>query len=153
MAVSVNKVYQTVLRLCNKEKRGFLTPKEFNLFADHAQMEIFEQYFYDLEQFSRTPGTQLIYADKIKNLREKTDLFQTFSPGRCELLNNAGWMNLYDHMPYSEKGLRGADLYKIGRIGIAYKSQGYTASAEAGAQQSIFCSKDYSAQRLDWIFI
>ena len=131
MAVSIDKVYQTVLALANKEQRGYITPQEFNLFADHAQMEIFEQYFYDLEQFSRTPGTQLIYADKIKNLREKTDLFQTFSPGRCELKNSAGWMDLYDHMPYSEPGLRGADLYKIGRIGIAYKSQGYPVSAEA----------------------
>ena len=49
MAISVDRVYQKVLALANKEQRGYITPQEFNLFADHAQMEIFEQYFYDLE--------------------------------------------------------------------------------------------------------
>lgn len=53
MAVSIDKVYQKVLALANKEQRGYITPQEFNLFADHAQMEIFEQYFYDVEQFER----------------------------------------------------------------------------------------------------
>ena len=51
--VSINNVYQKVLALANKEQRGYITPQEFNLFADHAQMEIFEQYFYDVEQFER----------------------------------------------------------------------------------------------------
>ena len=39
--VSVDNVYQKVLALANKEQRGYITPQEFNLFADHAQMEIF----------------------------------------------------------------------------------------------------------------
>ena len=30
MAVSVDRVYQTVLALANKEKRGYITPQEFN---------------------------------------------------------------------------------------------------------------------------
>jgi len=51
MAISIDSVYQKVLALANKEQRGYITPQEFNLFADHAQMEIFEQYFYDLSQF------------------------------------------------------------------------------------------------------
>ena len=38
MAVSVDRVYQKVLALANKEQRGYITPQEFNLFADHAQM-------------------------------------------------------------------------------------------------------------------
>ena len=129
--VSIDRVYQKVLALANKEQRGYITPQEFNLFADHAQMEIFEQYFYDLDQFQRLPGTTEIYADKIKNLREKTNLFQTYSPSRCELVNSAGWMNLYDHMPQSEPGLRGTDLYRLGRISITYKSQGFNTAVEA----------------------
>ena len=48
--VSIDTVYQRVLALANKEQRGYITPQEFNLFADQAQMEIFEQYFYDMEQ-------------------------------------------------------------------------------------------------------
>ena len=54
--VRVDDVYQKVLALANKEQRGYITPQEFNLFADQAQKEIFEQYFYDLNQFSRVPG-------------------------------------------------------------------------------------------------
>ena len=55
MAISVDTVYQTVLALANKEQRGYITPQEFNLFAKQAQMEIFEQYFYDVNQFGRLP--------------------------------------------------------------------------------------------------
>ena len=59
MAISVDRVYQKVLALTNKEQRGYITPQEFNLFADQAQTEIFEQYFYDLEQFERNPQTSI----------------------------------------------------------------------------------------------
>ena len=51
--VSIDTVYQRVLALANKEQRGYITPQEFNLFANQAQMEIFEQYFYDTKQFNR----------------------------------------------------------------------------------------------------
>ena len=53
MAISVDTVYQRVLVLANKEQRGYITPQEFNLLANQAQQEIFEQYFYDLNQRSR----------------------------------------------------------------------------------------------------
>ena len=41
MAVSVDTVYQRVLAIANKEQRGYITPQEFNLFANQAQMDIF----------------------------------------------------------------------------------------------------------------
>ena len=40
MAISIDRVYQKVLTFANKEQRGYITPQEFNLFADQAQMEI-----------------------------------------------------------------------------------------------------------------
>ena len=46
MAVSVDTVYQRVLALANKEQRGYITPQEFNLLANQAQMSVFESYFY-----------------------------------------------------------------------------------------------------------
>ena len=46
MAISVDTVYQRVLALANKEQRGYITPQEFNLLANQAQMSIFESYFY-----------------------------------------------------------------------------------------------------------
>tara|TARA_Y100001938_G_scaffold146859_1_gene226767 strand:- start:868 stop:1560 length:693 start_codon:yes stop_codon:yes gene_type:complete len=47
MAVSVDTVYQRVLAVSNKEQRGYITPQEYNLLANQAQMRIFEAYFYD----------------------------------------------------------------------------------------------------------
>ena len=54
MAVSVDTVYQRVLALANKEQRGYITPQEFNLLANQAQMEIFESYFYVKNNRNRT---------------------------------------------------------------------------------------------------
>jgi len=76
MAISVNKIYQTVLALANKEQRGYITPQEFNLFADQAQIDIFEQYFYDLNQFKRVTGNDTIYSDMVNVLEEKIVLFE-----------------------------------------------------------------------------
>ena len=49
--ISIDTVYQRVLAILNKENRGYITPQEFNLFANQAQLEIFEQYFFDLNQY------------------------------------------------------------------------------------------------------
>jgi len=77
MAVNIDTVYQKVLTFANKEQRGYITPQEFNLFADQAQKEIFEQYFYDLNQFSRIHGQENEYVDIITNLNEKVAFFET----------------------------------------------------------------------------
>jgi len=71
MAVSVDTVYQKVLAIANKEQRGYITPQEFNLFADQVQKEIFEQYFYDVNQFGRQHGNSHEYADMLALLTEK----------------------------------------------------------------------------------
>ena len=76
MAVRIDTVYQKVLMLTNKEQRGYITPQEFNLFADIAQKEIFEQYFYDLNQFLRVPSNSDEYADIPDNLQEKIAIFE-----------------------------------------------------------------------------
>jgi len=77
MAISVDRVYQTVLALANKEQRGYITPQEFNLFANHAQNEIFEQYFYDLNQFLRAPvGNKTVSSDLRDIVEEKISLFR-----------------------------------------------------------------------------
>ncbi len=76
MAISVDTVYQRVLAILNKEQRGYLTPVEFNLLANQAQMSIFEQYFNDVSQFSRIPGNDREFSDPLENLQEKIDIFQ-----------------------------------------------------------------------------
>jgi len=77
MAVSINTVYQRVLGILNKEQRGYVTPQEFNLFANQAQMDLFEQYFYDINQFGRVPGNSTEFSDMLKLLNEKISLFET----------------------------------------------------------------------------
>ena len=76
MAVNVNTVYQRVLAITNKEQRGYITPQEFNTIANQAQLDIFEQYFYDLNQFGRVPGNQTDYADMLEILEEKISIFE-----------------------------------------------------------------------------
>lgn len=78
MAVTIDTVYQRVLAIANKEQRGYITPQEFNLLANQAQLDIFEQYFYDLNQFSRLPGNETRYADMIDIIEEKISIFEKF---------------------------------------------------------------------------
>ena len=95
MAISVNTVYQRVLGILNKEQRGYVTAQEFNLFANQAQQDLFEQYFYDINQFGRVPGNDTEYSDMLTLLNEKINIFETIAaPTR-----NAGYFiaptNLY----------------------------------------------------------
>ena len=78
MAVNIDTVYQRVLAIANKEQRGYITPQEYNLYANQAQMDIFEQYFYDLNQFMRIPGNDTRYADQVNILQEKIDIFENY---------------------------------------------------------------------------
>jgi hypothetical protein len=76
--VYIDRVYQRVLSIANKEQRGYITPQEFNLYANQAQMDIFEQYFYDLNQFMRIPGNDTRYADQVDIIQEKIDHFEKY---------------------------------------------------------------------------
>ncbi len=88
MAVSVNTVYQKVLAIANKEQRGYITPQEFNLFANQAQMDIFEQYFYDINQFGRVSGNETEYSDMISLLEEKIAIFDQFKVAMSAVSGN-----------------------------------------------------------------
>jgi hypothetical protein len=77
MAVSIDTVYQKVLAILNKEQRGYVTPQEFNLFANRAQLDLFEQYFYDINQFGRMHGNDTEYSDMLNILNEKINIFET----------------------------------------------------------------------------
>jgi hypothetical protein len=79
MAISVDTVYQRVQAILNKENRGYMTPQEYNLLANQAQLEVFEQYFYDLNQFNRAGEITNEYANIVNNIKEKINLFRTTS--------------------------------------------------------------------------
>jgi hypothetical protein len=44
----INSVRNTVLSILNKSNYGYLSPSDFNLFAKQAQLDIFQDYFYQL---------------------------------------------------------------------------------------------------------
>ena len=103
MAVSIDKVYQRVLAFANKEQRGYLTPQQFNLFADQAQKEIIEQYFYDINQWSRGHGNDTEYSDMLSVLQEKIGILETVA---TSLTATDGF--------YNHSGLIG--MYKLGSV-------------------------------------
>ena len=75
--VNIDTVYQRVLAIANKEQRGYITPLEFNLLANQAQLDVFEQYFYDRNQTARGPGNDTHFSDVDSMLDEKISVFQS----------------------------------------------------------------------------
>ena len=110
MPVSIDTVYQRVLTLANKEQRGYITPQEFNLLANQAQMEIFEQYFYDIKEMNRIRGNNEEYSDHLNILYEKI--------GEFEMNQDNAWMTV--NMPLVNNLLQVPwdQIYRIGTIFI-----------------------------------
>ena len=74
--ISVDRVYQTVQKILNKEQRGYLPPNEFNLFATQAQIEIFENYFFELGRSVAAYGYRdSMYENIPENIFEKLEPF------------------------------------------------------------------------------
>jgi len=74
--ILVDTVYQRVLALANKEQRGYITPQEFNLLANQAQMEIFEQYFYDQKSEDQNLKNSTEFSNVDEMLDEKLSIFK-----------------------------------------------------------------------------
>ena len=79
MAINVNDVYKSVLVVLEQQKRGVITPNEFNRIAAQSQLEIYNQYFDDLNQLLGMAQTSLAYADRMALLDEKISLFKNTS--------------------------------------------------------------------------
>ena len=92
MAINVDTIYRTVLLIVNKEQRGYLTPDEFNKTATQVQLEIFDEYFEDLNQQIRLPENDSEYANRNKNLQEKISIFQADGP--CTWNNLGGYFDV-----------------------------------------------------------
>ena len=81
----INSVRNTVLSILNKNNYVYISPADFNLFAKQAQLDIFEDYFYQYNtqinkennRLGRLSGTG--YADIKKGLEEVLDSFSVTS--------------------------------------------------------------------------
>ena len=78
MAINVNTVYQTVLLILNKEQRGYMTPTEFNNIGTQVQLQIFESFFEDLNQYLRMPKTDEEFASRVNHIEEEISFFQEY---------------------------------------------------------------------------
>jgi hypothetical protein len=74
----INSVRATVLSVANKNNFGYISPEDFNLYAKQAQIDIFEDYFYQYNQWivkqnARVSGSG--FADIVKNIEDVIDIF------------------------------------------------------------------------------
>lgn len=89
----INNVRNTVMFILNKDNNGYLTPDEFNAFARQAQLEIFEELFYDYNKWLAKRNLGASYSgssDIPKLLSEIIDKFSTplnltYSSGEYQL--------------------------------------------------------------------
>ena len=74
----INSVRNTVLSILNKNNYGYISPSDFNLFAKQAQLDIFDEYFYQYnyqiqKENARQSGTG--YADIKRSYEEVIEFF------------------------------------------------------------------------------
>ena len=74
----INSVRNAVLSITNKNNYGYISPSDFNLFAQNSQMEIFEEYFSSYNKVinaenARTSGVE--YADIEQPIAEVLEYF------------------------------------------------------------------------------
>ena len=78
------------MAILNKDNNGYVTPEEFNLFAKQAQLELFEEYFYDYNKWVVKRNRRLSnsgYTDIPKQLAEVIDLFTYESAALVDAAN------------------------------------------------------------------
>jgi len=74
----INSVRNTVLTILNKNNYGYISPSDFNLLAQNAQMELYEEYYSNYNKVVnaenlRQSGTE--YADVKKPIAEVLEQF------------------------------------------------------------------------------
>lgn len=79
----INSVRNAVLSVANKNNFGYITPDDFNLYAKQAQLDIFENYFYQynnwiVKQNARLSGSG--YSDVVRNIEIVIDSFSSTVP-------------------------------------------------------------------------
>jgi len=105
MAIPIDTVYQRVLAIANKEQRGYITPQEFNLIANQAQYDIFEQYFYEMnfQEKSEEPMQHGSFGDMADLLDDKIGIFKSVEDMTySSTTNDSGWGVPGGHYRYGQ---------------------------------------------------
>ena len=98
--------------ILNKEQRGYMTPTEFNKVATQVQLEIFEDYFDDLNKQLRVPQADTDYADRQENIDEKIAIFKTFGNATYKTVGSLSYFELSTSDVYNVL----VDFYRLGNV-------------------------------------
>ena len=90
----INEVRNTVLALLNKNNNGYLTPEEFNLLAKQAQLEVFEDYFYDYNAWINKQNARLSNNESADLPRQYLEVIDSFREANKSLTAAAGFFEL-----------------------------------------------------------
>ena len=110
MDINVNTVYRTVLSILNKEQRGYLTPDEFNRVATQVQLELFEKFFDDYNQYLRMPKTNEEFASRVDHMIDAMQVFEEYK-------SSSSFANgIYG---YPKDSVGNNEVYRLGSIYFA----------------------------------
>jgi hypothetical protein len=113
----IDSVRKTVLSILNKNNYGYITPADFNLYAKQAQLDIFDDYFYDYnyqinKENARASGTG--YANIKKGYEEVIN-----GLSETKFLNNKEINTNSTHIFFTpSQTTTGDDYYLINRVEI-----------------------------------
>tara|TARA_A100001391_G_scaffold30928_2_gene16554 strand:+ start:929 stop:1642 length:714 start_codon:yes stop_codon:yes gene_type:complete len=122
MAISVDKVYKTVLSILNKESRGFLTPDEFERIGSQVQLDILDQNFHDYNKavVKASAGRGVDgYGNIPEKIQQKIDPFYAFTD--ITLSNGVGTLptDLYRTISISVSN-KTLELEKVDKKTLSY---------------------------------
>jgi hypothetical protein len=74
----INSVRNAVLSILNKNNYGYISPSDFNLYAQNSQMEIYEEYFSNYNKVINAENARISgveYADMEQPIAEVLEYF------------------------------------------------------------------------------
>lgn len=109
--ISINSVRNTVMYLLEKENNGYINPETFNAYCVMAQLDIFENIFYEYTNWLNKESRRLTnteYSNIPKNLREQIDVFASYTTPSNFTYNSTD--NLWNYS--------GSDFYRSGNLSL-----------------------------------
>jgi hypothetical protein len=126
----INSVRTTVLAILNKNNYGYISPQDFNLFAKQAQLDIFDDYFYQYNQLINKENARLSgtgYANITKGYEEVIDLFS---------VTNTLAQNLLNQYFLPSQTTTGDDYYLLNKV-LCFRNTLYLGEAEKVSNSKI----------------
>jgi len=109
--VSINYIRNATLFILNKNNLGYIAPSEFDIFCGLAQRDIYENLFYQYNQFINKQNKRLTgseYANIPKNIQEQIDFYASYT-------DNTNF--IYDSNK-STWSYTGNDLYRVENLSL-----------------------------------